>query len=194
MCAHACVCECLLHRKEFSVPHDSLVRKSRDPPPPPTTEEHTHTPTHTHTPSWSVSHDDCMSGTLSSICSLSMVITHARTDVHAHVPSSAAQGHSSGRLLCCDLYSTSHTQTHTHTRTHTVLRAALWLTYNMPVSPLPHSCTLSESCYTIQLTVPLQLRGNASQMCSHLSLVQILVYIFKKLTGCLDSFNHLNQK
>lgn len=37
------------------------------------------THTHTHTESWSVSHDDCMSGTLSSICSLSMVITHAYT-------------------------------------------------------------------------------------------------------------------
>lgn len=47
--------------KEIS--SDALVRKS-------------------HTLSWSVSQDDCVSGTLSSICSLSMVIIHARTHVH----------------------------------------------------------------------------------------------------------------
>ena len=39
----------------------------------------------THTPIWSFSHDDCMSGTLSSICSLSMVITHARTHMHEYL-------------------------------------------------------------------------------------------------------------
>ena len=74
--------------------HDALVRKS-----------------HTQQAGQSVMMTVCLV-LLSSICSLSMVITHAHT--HARAPSSAAQGHIAGRVLSCDLYSTSrvHTQTH----------------------------------------------------------------------------------
>lgn len=67
------------------------------------------------------------------------------TCIHTGMPSSAAQGQSCGRVLCSDLYYTS------HMHTDTLLRAALCLTYNMRILPFP----LSGRCYTVQCTLHL---------------------------------------